>query len=136
MKFKTENGRDCQVKKASQYVIDWDAKSLSKFQFNVKQFLQKYWKHDIVFEEFPVPRTRLSIDIYNHSKKIAVEVQGIQHLEHTEFFHGKSRLKYLAQLDRDQKKFRFCEDNDIKLVEVYPKDIIGAEIFIKQGIYL
>jgi hypothetical protein len=60
MRFKTLSGADRAVKKAKNYLIDWDGSSRSKIQFNVKKFLYKYWKNHIVFEEFPVAGTKLS----------------------------------------------------------------------------
>ena len=75
MRFKTLTGRTRSVANAKKYLISWNGKSRSKIQFATKQFLQKYWKHHIVFEEFPVAGTKLTLDFYNATKKIAVEVQ-------------------------------------------------------------
>ena len=63
----------------------------------------------------------LSLDFYNANKKIAIEVQGDQHVKFVKHFH-KTRLKYLEQLKRDQKKLDFCELNGIKLVEICLRD--------------
>ena len=76
MKFKTLNGKEKLIKNSKKFLINWDAKSRSKVQWRVKQFLFSYWKHDIVFEELRVAGTRLSLDFYNANKKIVVEVQG------------------------------------------------------------
>ena len=73
--------------------------------------------------------------IYNANKKIAIEVQGGQHIEYVKHFHG-NRLKYVDQLKRDKKKLDFCEINDIKLVEIYPQDVVNASFFEDQEIYL
>lgn len=77
----------------------------------------------------------MSFDFYNANKKIAVEVQGAQHTKYVKFFHG-SRFKYLEQLKRDDKKFRFCEINDIKLIEIYPQDVVSIELFESFGVIL
>ena len=53
MRFKTLTGAIRTVKKSKNFLIDWDGKSRSKIQFNVKQYLKKYWLKHIVFEEFP-----------------------------------------------------------------------------------
>jgi len=79
--------------------------------------------------------SRLSLDFYNANKKIAVEVQGAQHTQYVKFFH-KNRFKYSDQLKRDEKKLDFCKANDIKLAEVYPKDVVTASLFEDQEIYL
>jgi hypothetical protein len=135
MKFKTINGSTAELKNAKKYLIKWKGKSRSKFQLSVKDFLHPYWKNDIVFEEFRLVNTLLSFDFYNANKKIAIEVQGGQHTKYVEFFHG-SRFKYLQQLKRDEKKLKFCEANEITLVEIYPKDKINEELFLSFGVIL
>lgn len=135
MKFLDPLGRPRNLKGAKKYLVDWDAKSRSKFQNRVKDFLKPYWKNDIVFEEFRIVGSRLSLDFYNANKKIAVEVQGDQHTKYVKHFH-KNRLKYLDQLKRDQKKLDFCEFNGIKLVEIYSTDVINASLFNDQDINL
>ena len=79
MKFIDEYGIERNLKKAKKYLIDWDKPSRSKFQTAVKKFLFPYWKNDIVFEEFRVAGSRLTLDFYNANNKIAVEVQGALH---------------------------------------------------------
>lgn len=135
MKFKTLSGSTAELKNAKRYLVKWDAESRSKFQFSVKEFLYPYWRTDIVFEEFRIVGTRLSFDLYNANKKIAIEVQGAQHTKYVKFFHG-NRMKYLEQLKRDDKKMRFCEINEIKLVEIYPNDKVNIELFESFGVVL
>tara|TARA_B100001778_G_scaffold329298_1_gene330035 strand:+ start:119 stop:529 length:411 start_codon:yes stop_codon:yes gene_type:complete len=136
MRFKTLTGRTRGVSKAKKYLIDWDAPSRSKIQFRAKQFLKKYWSHQIVFEEFPVAGTKLSLDLYNANKKIAVEVQGKQHTTYVPFFHQGNRANYISQLKRDQDKLKFCELNDIILIEIYESDDISKKLFQKFGVEL
>lgn len=136
MRFKTLNGAQRAVKKAKNYLIDWDSSSRSNIQFNVKRFLYKYWKNHIVFEEFPVAGTKLSLDFYNANKKIAVEVQGKQHTKYVPFFHGKNRINYINQLQRDRDKLKFCEINEIQLIEIYDGDIVNEKLFKSFGVNL
>ena len=110
--------------------------SKSKRQREVKKFLKKYWQSHVVFEEFPVAGTRLSIDFYNANKKIAVEVQGSQHTRYNSFFHGGHKNNYLEQLKRDEMKFKFCELNEIQLIEIYDGDIINLSLFKKFDVSL
>ena len=117
MKFIGLNDRELTLKNPKKYLIDWNKKSRSKFQLETKNFLKPYWQHDIVFEEFRLVGTRLSFDFYNANKKIMIEVQGAQHTKFVKFFHG-NRLKYLQQLKRDDKKYEFCQKNNLKLVEI------------------
>jgi hypothetical protein len=136
MRFKTLNGAERTVKKARSYLIDWDGKSRSKIQFQAKQFLKKHWSNHIVFEEFPVAGTKLSLDFYNANKKIAVEVQGKQHTKYVPFFHGSNKINYLNQLKRDRDKLKFCEINNIQLVEIYDGDKLDKSLFSNFGVNL
>jgi len=136
MIFKTITGVTKRVSKANRYSIKWEDKSRSKLQFGVKQFLLPYWCSDVVFEEFPVAGTRLTLDFYNANKKVAVEVQGAQHLKYTPHFHVPSKSTFLGQIRRDNMKQSFCEINRIVLVEVYPKDILSEELFKNFGAIL
>ena len=135
MKFLDPLGKPRNLKNAKKYLINWKSKSRSKFQNNVKDFLRDYWINDVVFEEFRIVGTRLSIDFYNANRRIAIEVQGDQHIKYVKHFH-KNRLKYLDQLKRDQKKLDFCELNGIKMVEIYSTDVVNASLFSDQDIDL
>jgi len=135
MEFLSLNNKKKRCKNARDYIINWTIDSRSKFQTEVKKFLRNYWLHNIVFEEFPIVGTRLSLDFYNANKKIAIEVQGRQHTGYVEFFH-QNRMNFLHQLNRDKKKERFCELNKIKLVTIYENDIINKHLFESQGVIL
>ena len=76
MKFVDQYGKQRNLKNAKKYLIDWHKPSRSKFLTKVKKFLFEYWQNDIVFEEFRVVGTRLTLDFYNANKKIAVEYNG------------------------------------------------------------
>jgi hypothetical protein len=136
MIFKTLVGSTKRVKKPKNYMVKWDKPSRSKMQFGVKNFVRKYWFNDVVFEEFPIVGTRMSLDLYNANKNIAIEVQGAQHLKYTPFFHGKSKTTFLSQIRRDNDKQEFCKLNDIKLVEVYPEDKLSVDLFKTFGVIL
>ena len=129
MIFKTLVGSTKRVKKPKAYLIKWEASSRSKLQYSVKEFIKPYWDMDIVFEEFPIVGSKMSLDFYNSNKNIAIEVQGGQHLKYTPFFHGKSKSTFLSQIRRDNDKQKFCELNNIKLVEIYPHDVLSKDLF-------
>ena len=122
MIFLSCNGRKIKVRNAIQHLIKWDGPCRSKIQERVKALLRPYWFADIVFEEFPVIGTRLTIDFYNSNKKIALEVDGSQHYKFNKFFHNNSRQKFLGQIQRDEKKELFCEINNIRLVRILDID--------------
>ena len=136
MKFKTLSGKTRTISNAKKYRIDWTGSSKSKIQKRVKTYLEKYWQNHIVFEEFPVAGTRLSLDFYNANKKVAIEVQGKQHTRHVPFFHGKNKYNFVNQLRRDQDKASFCELNNITLVEIYEEDELNKKFFISKGVAL
>jgi hypothetical protein len=135
MKFKTLDGKEKVVKNIKKFIINWNSKSRSKLQQNVKIFIKKYWEGDVVFEELKVAGTRLSLDFYNANKKIAIEVQGQQHFKYVKFFH-RNRNGYLNQIKRDVKKFEFCELNKIQLIEIYPTDELTDDFFKQNEIFL
>lgn len=136
MKFKTIFGATRSIKKPQKYLINWEGGSLSDFQLSVKKFLLPFWEKHIVFEEFPIAGTKLSLDFFNASKNIAIEVQGAQHTKYTPFFHGNNKSNFISQLKRDSDKLKFCQINNIKLIEIYPEDKINKSLFKKQGVTL
>jgi hypothetical protein len=127
MRFKTLNGSTKRLSKPHRYRIDWDSPSRSKIQYKVKKILEDLWRGHVVFEEFPVAGTRMSLDFYNANKKIAIEVQGKQHFKYVPHFHGKNKINFISQLRRDSQKKEFCEINKIKLVEIYEGDEINEK---------
>lgn len=118
MEFLTLTGSKRKLKYANKYRINWEKDSVSIFQTKVKNYVFPYWRNDIVFEEFPVVGSRLTLDFYNATLRLAIEVQGQQHYKYVKHFHGKSKLNYLKQLKNDDDKLNFCIKNDIKLIEV------------------
>lgn len=122
MKLKSVTGREIS-KNVDKYRINWDKKSRSNYQFKFKQFLKNHIFCHVVFEEFPIFGSRMTLDLYDATTKIAYEVQGEQHNAFSKHFHNNSRLNYLDQIKRDIAKLNFCESNNIKLVEVYPDDL-------------
>jgi hypothetical protein len=112
-----------QNRNVSKYLIDWDKKSRSKLQKQVKDFFKPYWLGHIVYEEFPVYGTRLKVDILNATIKVAIEVNGPQHSSFNKFFHGNSRAKYLASIKRDHEKQLWLEKNNYKLIELEESDM-------------
>jgi len=129
MRFKTLNGALKRLSKPQQYRIDWSGPSRSKIQHKVKTLLQKHWSKHVVFEEFPVAGTKMSLDFYNANKKIAIEVQGEQHTKYVPHFHGKNKINFFSQMRRDQQKREFCDLNKIKLIEIYSTDELNPKTF-------
>ena len=133
MRLLNINGR-LQKKSVSKYLINWNKKSRSKVQFKTKKFLEPFWKGHIVYEEFPVYGSRMTVDILNATKKLAVEVQGKQHGEFNKFFHDNSRLKYLEGIKRDIKKAEWLESNGFILFEIEEDEVdsLSLEFFLEK----
>lgn len=55
-----------------------------------------------------------SLDFFIESKKIAIEVQGIEHFEANEYFGGEKGLK--NNIERDERKKTLCEKKHVRLV--------------------
>lgn len=130
MKFFDLKGRRVS-KDVSKYLIDWTKDSRSKFQSTVKFQLQPFWKRHIVYEEFPVVGSRMTLDFVNLTLRVAIEVQGRQHSEFTPFFHGDDRLNFGDQLFRDSEKLDWCNNNGILLVEIHPEDLPITKKFLQ-----
>lgn len=120
-------------KNITKYLIKWNRPSKSKLQFKVKQFLRPYWQYQSVYEEFPVYGTRMSVDLLNLTRKIAIEVNGPQHRKFNEFFHNNSKAVYLDSIKRDWKKTEWLEKNGFRLIEIEDKEVDGVTVeFIKN----
>ncbi len=132
MEFKTLLGSVKKITKPHKYRIDWSGPSRSKIQFRVKSKLNKIWNNHIVFEEFPLAGTKMSFDFYNANKRVAIEVQGRQHVKYVPFFHGKNKINFISQMRRDHQKREFCDMNDIKLIEVFSEKEIDE--LINKGV--
>lgn len=113
------------------YSIKWNGESLSLFQFNVKQFFKKYWIKDIVGEEVLIPQTRLRVDIVNFSRKIAVEVNGLFHVEYTPYFQN-SVEDFERQVYRDVLKEHLLEKNGFEVIEIYEKNMPLKEKWVEK----
>ncbi len=108
--------------KIKKYQINWDGKSKSKLQYNVKQFFKPFWKTHTVLEEYTIPSSRLMVDFINLSKKIAVEVHGRQHDDFVEHFHV-NRSGFLNSWRRDKEKREWVEMAGLTFIEIYEADI-------------
>lgn len=130
MKWITSNGYS-RVIHEKKYRINWNGPSLSNFQFTVKQFFKKYWEHDVVGEEVRLPDTKLRVDILNFSKKIAIEVNGLFHIEYTPYFQ-KSEKDFQHQVFKDVYKEHLLQKNGIEVIEIYEKNLPLSERWITK----
>lgn len=131
MKFKTLSGKSEKNVNLAPYNIDWTGRKVSKPQQKVKDFLFPFFKNDYVLEEFPIPGSRLRIDIINISRKIVIEVSPKQHFEYSSFLHGGDRLNFLSQIKRDEQKRNWVELSGFRNVELMDEDLkkLSTELF-------
>jgi len=88
-----------------------------KFQSEVGDILSELYPGDVICEEFPCSGENLALDFFVPRKKVAVEVQGRQHHQFVEFFHG-DKAGFDKQKARDRRKQEWCEINGIRLVKI------------------
>jgi hypothetical protein len=129
IKFKNLDGSEIKVEiKQSDYPMRDEKNCKSKAQWRFGQKIKQFFPHEIILEEFVLPRTNgLSLDFFIPHRKIAFEVHGQQHYKYVDFYHG-SREKFVAQKKRDDKKSQWCELNSIRLIEVSDSDVDSAKI--------
>jgi len=122
MKFLSTEGR---IYKIDLRPSKWPRRSSdnckSNFQFSVGEVVDRVFPNEVILEEFYIPGDRLYIDFFLPRKRIAVEAQGRQHYEYSNFFHGSQENFKLAQA-RDRKKSLWCTYNDIRLVVIRADD--------------
>ena len=136
MRFKSASGKLVWINE-HKYLIDWDKKSRSKFQFKVKQFLKEYWSNCVVLEEFKIPGARLFCDFVNLNKKIVIEANGGQHYTFNKFFHNKSRINYWNSMRRDVRKEDWAVDNGFQFLEICEEDPLSRGFFSEKfGLWL
>lgn len=105
------------------YKIDWAKSGASSLETRFRDLIKPFWRNSIVLYQLRIPGCLLRIDFLNVNKKIAVETSGIQHSTFSPFFHRNSRLNYKDGIKRDLDKLKWCEDNNIKLIELYEEDL-------------
>ena len=115
------------------YRIDWDAPCRSKYQWAIKQWLKPYWSHHVCLEEFLIPGSRLRCDFVNLTRRVVIEMNGVQHDKFNKHFHRGNRVNFLNQVVRDQAKMNWSEQNGFTFVEIAPDDLPLTENFFKEN---
>jgi hypothetical protein len=121
VKWKTYNG-NIRPLSSKKYKIKWNAKSASLFQFKVKSFFKDFWLDDEVGEEVLLPNTKLRVDLVNFTRKIAIECNGLFHIQHTPYFQ-KTKNDFERQVFRDVYKEHLLEINGFQVIEIYEKNL-------------
>jgi hypothetical protein len=83
-----------------------------------RSILTEIFPRDRLLEEVPLPGSGgLTADFYIPSYKLMIEVHGEQHYQESTLFH-KNYLDFVKGQKRDSRKRKWCEINDITLVEL------------------
>ena len=118
MKFIDTRGREHSVDiRPSKWARRASGEGRGKFQSEVGNILSEIFPGDVICEEFPCSGENLSLDYFVPRKKVAVEVQGRQHYQFVEFFHG-DKDGFEKQQKRDTRKEEWCKLNGIRLVKI------------------
>lgn len=118
MKFYDTNGREHRVDiRPSKWKRKTEGEGRGVFQSKVGNILADEYVGETILEEFPIPGERLYLDFFLPRKKLAIEVQGDQHHHFNSFFH-KDKYAFQASQQRDKRKAKWCEINEICLIKV------------------
>jgi hypothetical protein len=94
-----------------------DKRPRSNLHIRARQLLRIVYDNDTILEEVAMPGEHLYLDFYLPSRKTAFEVQGEQHFKQNAHFH-KNDLDFKRSQQRDSRKRRWCELNNITLIEL------------------
>jgi len=118
MKFFDTRGREHSVDiRPSRWQRRELGEGRGKFQTEVGDVLAELYPGDVICEEFPCSGENLTLDFFVPRKKVAGEVQGRQHRQFVQFFHG-DKDGFERQQKRDSRKDEWCELNNIRLVKI------------------
>jgi hypothetical protein len=89
----------------------------SKLHVRTRNLLYKLYPTQVILEEVHIPGSKLHLDFVLLTEIMAIEVQGAQHTKYTPHFHGNPIGFFKARMN-DAAKRRWCEQNNIRLVEL------------------
>ena len=123
MKVRGFDGRDRNWRLDKYKVYGDDSKRRSSYHIRARGILCSLLPHDRILEEVKLPgsnklsRGLLIADFYVPSRMLMVEVHGRQHYEYVSHFHS-NRFEFFRAKARDKDKVKWCELNEIKIVEL------------------
>lgn len=118
MKFFDTSGREHKIDlRPSKHPLKEIGEGRGKFQSEVGEILNELYPLYHIFEEFPCAGEGLFLDFFLPSKKLAIEVQGVQHDRFNSFFH-EDKKAFARQQANDRRKAKWCELNSIRLVKI------------------
>lgn len=114
--------------------------SESLISTKLKEYCYKKYSSKSEYNILKNPETGryLPFDIYIECFKIFIEINGEQHYENSDFWHGKDGLKYNKQKERDKLKKQYAKKNgiyieiDLRKIKTVEKAIAEVENIIKK----
>jgi hypothetical protein len=110
----------------------------SKMHKEVFALLKQTFPHHTIYQEFKIDVTEegggrhfLYLDFFVPDMFFAIECQGRQHFESNTHFHPEPG-DFDKQKHRDSLKKRWCDLNDIGLVEISYRDKLTKEELMKR----
>ena len=98
----------------------WCPECRYKSETICRKFFEEYMSYN-----FPKKRLkcmdRLELDGYCDEVKLAFEYNGLQHYQFVPFFHRNGISDLEKQNERDERKQRLCQENNIQLITIPPK---------------
>jgi len=95
---------------------------------------ERFFGHRVIQHGKPRWLGKQHLDIYLPEFNIGIEYQGEQHTISVEIFGGSEGLK--NNIQRDLKKKKLCQENGLKLYEVYPDDDFTRFVDMISELYL
>jgi very-short-patch-repair endonuclease len=107
--------------------------SPSKPEITLLDLLQKTFPQDVIVQQMPIKvgRKTLFVDFVIKDKKLAFEIDGKQHSEYTEHFHGDAE-GFKAAKYRDLLKAIVLEDLGYTLIRISHKDKLTLKSLRKK----
>ncbi len=101
------------------YIIkENDRRPRSSYHLRCRAVLRKMFTASPICEEVALPGSgSLRLDFYLPDQRLGIEVQGEQHFQPVGKFH-EDKKAFLQGQRRDEDKRRWCELNNVRLVEL------------------
>ena len=122
MRVKGLDGRTYPWNLTGKIPLGSNTRPRSSGHIRCRELLEKLFPFDSRLEEVFLPGSGgLTADFVIPTQRLLIEVHGVQHREHTPFFH-ETPLDFLKSRGRDQSKVRWAELNDLKFIELHDNE--------------
>jgi hypothetical protein len=89
-----------------------------------REILKEFYPLDQILEELFLPgaESNLYLDFYLPLRRLAVEVDGVQHGKYIKHFNNYDKMNYYKSIKRDKQKTEWCQINEITLIRVLAEE--------------